>query len=192
MRQTLDARGLACPQPEMMTENLLALPDITRVLAIVDDRAALEGIQRLVAAKRLGSSVEEQEGAFYIDIVKETVQVQKENVQGSTVILIKSNILGEGNASLGSVLMQSFVFTLTQLDGELKSLLFINSGVLLTTAGSQLIACLKQLERSGVDIVSCGTCLEFYGLLDKLEVGRAGNIFTMVEAMMQASKVIVL
>jgi len=192
MRHTLDARGLACPQPEMMTENLLALPEITGVLAIVDDPAALEGIQRLVEAKRLGSSVEEQEGAFYIDIVKENVQVQKENVQGSTVILIKSNILGDGNDSLGSVLMQSFVFTLTQLDGELKSLLLLNGGVLLTTAGSQLINCLKQLERSGTDIVSCGTCLEFYGLLDRLEVGRVGNMYAMVEAMMRASKVIVL
>lgn len=192
MRHTIDARGLACPQPEMMTENLLTLPDITRVLAIVDDPAALEGIQRLVEAKRMGSSVEEQEGTFYIDIVKETVRVQKENVQGRTVILIKSNILGDGNDTLGSVLMQSFVFTLTRLDGELKSLLFLNGGVLLTTAGSQLINCLKQLECNGVDIVSCGTCLEYYGLLDKLEVGRVGNMYAMVEAMMQSSKVIVL
>ncbi|MEQ8236057.1 MAG: sulfurtransferase-like selenium metabolism protein YedF [Syntrophomonadaceae bacterium] len=192
MRHTLDARGLACPQPEMMTENLLALPDITRVLTIVDDPAALEGIQRLVEAKRLGSSVEEQEGSFFIDIVKETVRVQKENVQGSTVILIKSNILGDGNDSLGSVLMQSFLYTLTQMDVELKSLLLLNSAVLLTTAGSQLITCLKQLERNGTDIVSCGTCLEFYGLLDRLEVGRVGNMYAMVEAMMQANKVIVL
>ena len=113
-------------------------------------------------------------------------------MRGSTVVLVKSNVLGQGDDKLGSILMKSFMYTLTQIEGEIKTLIFLNSGVLLTTSGSELIEHIKQLETNGVEVLSCGTCLDFYGLTDKLEVGTVGNMYAIAEEMLHASKVIVL
>lgn len=192
MKQTIDARGLACPEPVVMTKKALDSREVTEVLTIVDNQAALENISRLVKTMRLGSTVEEQDGSFFINIVKDEMQVHKDDMGGSTVVLVKSNVLGQGDDELGSVLMKSFMYTLTQMDGEIKTLLFLNSGVLLTTAGSSLIEYIQQLERTGVEVLSCGTCLDFYGLSDKLEAGKVGNMYAIAEEMLHASKVIVL
>jgi selenium metabolism protein YedF len=142
--------------------------------------------------EELGLTVGEPQGGFMLNIVKESVQVQKDEMPGTTVILIKSSILGEGDDVLGSVLIKSFIYTLTQLEGELQGLLFMNSGVLLTTSGSELTQLLKKMERSGVEVISCSTCLEYYRLQDKLEVGRSGSMYSITAAMMRAGKVIVL
>jgi selenium metabolism protein YedF len=192
MKRTIDARGLSCPEPVIMTKKALDNIDVTEVLAIVDNRAALENISRLVRTLNLESMIEEQNGSYYINIVKEEVVAEKENLRGSTVVLVKSNVLGQGDDQLGSILMKSFMYTLTQIEGEIKTLMFINSGVMLTTAGSELLEHLKHLERSGVEVLSCGTCLDFYGLTDKLEVGKVGNMYAIVEEMLHSNKVIVL
>ena len=192
MKKTIDARGLACPEPVIMTKKALDSREVNEVLAIVDNRAALENISRLVKTMNLASMVEEQDGSFFINITKEELQPDKENLRGSTVVLVKSNVLGQGDDKLGSILMKSLMYTLTQMDGEIKTLMFLNSGVLLTTSGSALIEHIKQLERNGVEVLSCGTCLDFYGLTDKLEVGKVGNMYAIAEEMLHASKVIVL
>lgn len=192
MRKTVDARGFACPEPVIMTKKALDSHDVKEVLAIVDNRAALENISRLVKTLNLESVIEEQEGSFYINIVKEEVLPEKENLRGSTVVLVKSNVLGQGDDKLGTILMKSFMYTLTQIEGEIKTLMFMNSGVMLTTSGSELIEHIKHLESNGVEVLSCGTCLDFYGLSDKLEVGKVGNMYAITEEMLHSSKVIVL
>lgn len=192
MKKTVDARGLACPEPVIMTKKALDSHEVKEVLAIVDNRAALENISRMVKTLKLESMIEEQDGSFYINIVKEEILPEKDNLRGSTVVLVKSNVLGQGDDKLGSVLMKSFMYTLTQIEGEVKTLIFLNSGVLLTTAGSELIEHIKHLESNGVEVLSCGTCLDFYGLSDKLEVGTVGNMYSIAEEMLHSSKVIVL
>lgn len=192
MKKTVDARGLSCPEPVIMTKKALDSHDVSEVLAIVDDRAALENISRMVKTLNLESMIEEQEGSYYINIIKDELQTEKDNLKGNTVILIKSNVLGQGDDKLGSILMKGFMYTLTQMEGEIKALLFLNSGVLLTTSGSELIEHIKQLESNGVEVMSCGTCLEYYGLTDKLEVGTVGNMYSIVEDLLHSSKVIVL
>ncbi|MEA4926090.1 MAG: sulfurtransferase-like selenium metabolism protein YedF [Syntrophomonadaceae bacterium] len=192
MKKTVDARGLSCPEPVIMTKKALDSQEVDEVLAIVDSRAALENIARMAKTLNFESMIEEQEGSYYINIIKDELQTGKENMRGSTVILVKSNVLGQGDDKLGSVLMKGFMYTLTQMEGELKALLFLNSGVLLTTSGSELIEHLQQLEANGVEIRSCGTCLEYYGLTDRLEVGTVGNMYSIVEDMLHAGKVITL
>jgi selenium metabolism protein YedF len=192
MKKTIDARGLACPEPVIMTKKALDSSDVNEVLAIVDNQAALENISRMVKTLNLESIVEEQDGSFYINIVKEELQPVKDNLRGNTVVLVESNVLGQGDDKLGSILMKSFMYTLTQMEGEIKTLMFLNSGVLLTTSGSELIEHIKQLEINGVEVLSCGTCLDFYGLKDKLEVGLVGNMYTIAEEMLHSSRVIVL
>lgn len=192
MRQTVDARGLVCPEPVIMTKKALDSCDVNEVLAIVDDPTALENISRMVKNMNLESMIEEQDGSFYINISKEEIQPDKTNLRSSTVVLVKSNMLGQGNDALGSILMRSFMYSLTQLDGEINSLIFLNSGVLLATAGSELIEYIRQLETNGVKVVSCGTCLNFYGLTDKLEVGTVGDMYSITETMLRSSKIITL
>lgn len=192
MKKTIDARGLACPEPVIMTKKALDSHDVNEVLAIVDSQAALENISRMVKTLNLESMVEEQNGSYYINIVKDELQPAKDNLRGNTVVLVKSNVLGQGDDKLGSILMKSFMYTLTQMEGEIKTLMFLNSGVLLTTSGSELIDHIKQLEINGVEVLSCGTCLDFYGLTDKLEVGTVGNMYSIAEEMLHSSKVIVL
>lgn len=192
MKLTVDARGLSCPEPVIMTKRALDSQEVNEVLAIVDNQTAVENISRMVKTLNLASMVEEQNGSYFINIVKDEVVTQKQEISGSTVVLIKSNVLGEGDDQLGSILMKSFIYTLTQMEGEIKTILLLNSGVMLTTAGSELLEHLKILANSGVEILSCGTCLDFYGLTDKLQVGGVGNMYTIVEEMLRASKVLAL
>lgn len=192
MKQTIDARGLNCPEPVIMTKKALDSQDVSEVLAIVDNRAALENISRLVKTMNLGSMVEEQDGLFYINITKEEAIPQKQSIKAGATVVVKSNVLGQGDDVLGSVLMKSFLYTLTQMEGELETLIFLNGGVLLTTAGSEVLDHIKNLAKNGVEVMSCGTCLDFYGLTDKLEVGSIGNMYTIAEEMFHARKLIVL
>jgi selenium metabolism protein YedF len=192
VKKIIDARGLACPEPVVMTKNALDNNGVHEVTTIVDSKIALENVSRMVKTLSLESMIEEQDGNFYINITKEDMHPDKDTLSGSTVVLISSNVLGQGDDKLGSILMKSFMYTLTQMEGEMKMLIFLNSGVLLTTAGSDLIEHIKSLESNGVEVISCGTCLDFYGLIDKLQVGVAGNMYTIAEEMFKASKVIVL
>ncbi len=192
MKLTVDARGLSCPEPVIMTKRALDSQEVNEVLAIVDNQTAVENISRMAKTLNLESMVEEQNGSYFINIIKDEVVTQKQEISGSTVVLIKSNVLGEGDDQLGSILMKSFIYTLTQMEGEIKTILLLNSGVMLTTAGSELLEHLKILANSGVEILSCGTCLDFYGLTDKLQVGGVGNMYTIVEEMLRASKVLAL
>ncbi|MDD3363979.1 MAG: sulfurtransferase-like selenium metabolism protein YedF [Syntrophomonas sp.] len=192
MKKIVDARGLACPEPVVMTKRALDSNEVHEVMTIVDNKIALENVSRMVKTLSLESMIEEQDGNFYINITKEDMLPEKDNLSGSTVVLIKSNALGQGDDKLGSILMKSFMYTLTQMEGEIKTLIFLNSGVLLTTAGSDLIEHIKILESNGVEVLSCGTCLDFYGLIDKLQVGVVGNMYTITEEMLHASKVIVM
>ncbi len=192
MKKIVDARGLACPEPVVMTKKALDSNEVHEVVTIVDNKIALENVSRMAKTLSLESIIEEQDGNFYINITKGDLIPHKDTLQGCTVLMITSNVLGKGDDKLGSILMKSFMYTLTQLEGEIKTLIFLNSGVMLTTAGSELIEHIKNLEGTGVGVISCGTCLDYYGLLDKLQVGVVGNMYTIAEEMLQASKVIVL
>jgi len=192
MKQTIDARGLNCPEPVILTKKALDSQDVSEVLAIVDNRTALENISRLIKTMNLGSMVEEQDGLYYINITKEEAIPQKQSIKAGATVVVKSNVMGQGDDVLGSVLMKSFMYTLTQMEGELETMIFLNGGVLLTTAGSEVLEHIKNLAQNGVEVLSCGTCLDFYGLADKLEVGSIGNMYTIAEEMFRARKLIVL
>jgi selenium metabolism protein YedF len=193
MREIVDARGLSCPQPVVLTKKALEREEVKEVLTIVDNPTALENVARMVKTLRLGSVVDEKEGQYYISIFKEEGlqgKNEKETLEGDTVILINSNVLGQGDNKLGGILMKSFLYTLTQLEGEIKSVIFMNSGVLLTTAGSELIEHLQVLAEQGTEILSCGTCLDFYNVNNKLTVGTVTNMYTITEKLLHAGRVL--
>ena len=99
---------------------------------------------------------------------------------------------GEGNIwwILGKTLLKAFVFALTQQDKLPKTILFYNGGAALTCEGSAMLEDLKALEAQGVEILTCGTCLNFYGLTEKLAVGSVTNMYTIAEKLTQAGNVV--
>lgn len=110
--------------------------------------------------------------------------------EDKTVVVISSAAMGNGNDELGHTLMKGFLYALSQLEKLPEKILFYNRGVTWTTEGSDSLEDLRSMEEQGVEILSCGTCLNFYGLTDKLKVGSVTNMYDIVESMAKADKVI--
>jgi selenium metabolism protein YedF len=107
-----------------------------------------------------------------------------------TVILVASDRLGDGADELGRLLMKNFIITLLDLERLPDRMLFLNSGVLLTSEGSEVLEALEALGNRGVEVLSCGVCLDFYHKKEKLKAGTVTNMFTIAESLMQAGSVI--
>ena len=118
------------------------------------------------------------------------VWIKEDEKEEKIVVVLSSDKMGEGDDELGKVLIKGFIYAITQLDKLPKSVLLYNGGVKLSTEGSDSIEDLKELEEKGVEILSCGTCLNFYNLQDKLKVGKVTNMYSIVEEMSGATNII--
>ena len=112
------------------------------------------------------------------------------NAAGNLVVAVDTDIMGRGSEELGKTLMKGFLFAVGQLPVPPKTMLFYNGGAKLTTEGSDSLEDLKKLEEQGVEILTCGTCLNYYGLTEKLAVGSVTNMYTIVEKLAGAGKVV--
>ncbi len=197
----VDAMGDNCPIPVIKTKKALdALTESAIVEVSVDNEIALQNVIKMANQKELSTTSETiNENHFIIKIQYgdvESQEVQKEEIlckvdkEEKTVVVLSSDKMGEGNDDLGKVLIKGFIYALTQLDKYPKSILLYNSGVKLSSEGSDSIEDLKILENNGVEILSCGTCLNFYELSDKLKVGSVTNMYTIVEELSSATNVI--
>lgn len=187
MRKEVDARGEACPKPVIMTKK--ELDNIAKgiVTTIVDNEVAKDNVSKL--ANSLGyvydvDKVSDKE--YHIHITKGEVKDEEANVCipdtfKDLTIAFASNTMGSGSEELGKILMKSFVYTLTEATPFPSTLVFYNSGVYLTCEGSEVLEDLKTLEGEGVEIISCGTCLDYYNIKDKLQVGEISNMYTIYE-----------
>lgn len=186
----IDARGLVCPQPVILAKK--ALEDIAEgeIVAIVDNITARENVSRLAANLNYEYEVLEEKGCHYIKIRKVAVSEKSEEKEDSIVIVITSDKLGQGAEELGKVLMKSYTYALMETKPLPKAVVFLNSGVKLTAEGSEVLESIKKLEGAGVEIISCGTCLDYYQLKEKLQVGIAGNMYSIIEKMNTSGKVI--
>ncbi|HYE09566.1 MAG TPA: sulfurtransferase-like selenium metabolism protein YedF, partial [Patescibacteria group bacterium] len=106
------------------------------------------------------------------------------------VVVITSDKLGTGEAELGQLLMKTYTYTLNETKPYPKAVIFMNSGVKLVVEGSEALENIQKLAEKNIEIISCGTCLDYYNIKDKLQVGIVGNMYTIVEYMNHAIKVI--
>ena len=106
------------------------------------------------------------------------------------MVAVTSDAMGHGSDELGKNLMKGFLYALSQLDELPKTILFYNGGARLTTEGSLSLEDLKSMEAQGVQIMTCGTCLNYYGLTEKLAVGSVTNMYSIVETLAKADKII--
>lgn len=193
----VDARGLLCPQPVIAAKKALDGIAEGNITVIVDNSAARENVAKLAASLNCRVNITEAQGHYYLAIVKgDGAAVQSGSLQAATdsevVYLVSKNTLGHGNEELGGVLMKSLMYTLTETTPAPKTMMFINSGVLLSTEGSPVLEHLKRLEQAGVRVLSCGTCLDYYQLKDKLAVGSVTNMYTILAELSGAGKAITL
>lgn len=193
MSRIVDARGLNCPEPVIMTKRVMDEGQVDRLVTIVDQTAALENVTKLAKSQGFEVEVEDKEGDYYITMVRSgPIMSEDADLREDLAILITSRYFGQGNEELGKILMRSFLYTLSELNGRVKNIIFMNSGVFLTTEGSEVLEILQGLSQEGVEILSCGTCLDFYGLKEKLAVGEVTNMYTATEILSRANRSITL
>lgn len=196
--KTIDARGIDCPKPVIMTKNELDQMEEGQTLTIADNEVCVKNLEKFAKGQGYGFSVSTREdGNFDVTITKEKGQGQgsEEEVakqDGSLTIAFASDTMGQGEDELGAILIKSFIYTVSQTQPYPKSMVFFNRGVRLTTEGSPVIDDLKALAEQGVEIVSCGTCLDFYHLKDKLLVGEISNMYDIYERLEKPAKNIVI
>ncbi|MEW9080488.1 sulfurtransferase-like selenium metabolism protein YedF [Terrisporobacter glycolicus] len=196
----VNAIGDNCPIPVVKAKKAIdALTESAIVEVSVDNEIAVQNVTKMVSQKNLESTYEKvSENHFVIKvqcgevaknkIAEEVVcTVEKEE---KMVVVLSSDKMGEGDEELGKVLIKGFIYAITQLDKYPKAVLLYNSGVKLSAEGSDSIADLKMLEEHGVEILNCGTCLNFYNLQDKLQVGKVTNMYSIVEELAGATNII--
>jgi len=190
----IDARGLACPKPVINTKKELDNIDEGIVVVTVDNHIAKQNILKLSNSLNCESRViKDEKDLISIEIKKGENVIIEEQIKDeleNKCIFISSNKMGKGNDELGEILMKGFIYTLTESKPYPKSILLVNSGVKLSTENYDTVQNLKILEESGVEILSCGTCLDYYGLKESLKVGSITNMYTIVDIMKNSSQTI--
>ena len=201
MEKIIDCRGLACPLPVVNAKKAAEAMNPGDVLTVlVDNEIAVQNLTRFAEHKGFGVSADkrgEKEYAVIMSISGETVESRDEEVacvmdsrRKGMLVVLSGNVMGTGDAKLGTSLMKAFVFALTKQDQLPDTILCYNSGAYLTCEGADTLEDLKLLESEGVTILTCGTCLDFYGLKEKLAVGGVTNMYDIVERMESAAQII--
>jgi selenium metabolism protein YedF len=202
----LDARGLSCPAPVLLTKNTLETEKPEQIRIILDNEASGQNVSRFLSSKNFSVTMDKQgndlivtgtiqeggiskeEGAPVICDIAERDSRQKQDKK--IMVMISSNCLGRGDDELGGKLAVNFIKTLKEMGNELWRLVFVNSGVKLTIENAQTLEDLMALEKHGVKILVCGTCLDHFKLLEKKRVGETTNMLDIVTSMQLADKVI--
>ncbi len=197
---TVNAMGDNCPIPVIKTKKAMdALTGPETIEVLVDNEIAVQNVTKMakgaggeVSSEKLGEAsfkvTVKMQGALKIDSQEDPALAP--DARSNTIVVVASDRMGEGNDELGKVLIKSFIFAVTQLEQLPKTMLFYNGGATLTTEGSDSLEDLKSLEAQGVEILTCGTCLDYYGLKDKLAVGGVTNMYSIVETMAGAGRII--
>lgn len=205
MIKHVNALGDTCPVPVVKTKNVIKeLGDQGGTVEIlVDNEISVQNLTKMANQKGYGVRSEKQaEGRFQVTMEVGAGAASQEAEEApvvcavpaggkrNIVVAVTAPVMGSGNDELGAVLMKGFLFALTQQDQLPTTILFYNGGATLTTEGSASLEDLKSLEALGVEILTCGTCLNYYGLTDRLRVGEVTNMYAIAEKLTGADLVV--
>lgn len=201
----VNAMGDACPIPVVKTKNAIReLNGPGAVETLVDNEIAVQNLTKMANQKGYGVKSEMLEpGKFRVVMTigdgvqpdntppeEETCLVTPSAGRKNTVVVISSSHMGSGSDELGAALMKGFLYALNQQDSLPSTILFYNGGAALTCEGSASLEDIRSLQAQGVEILTCGTCLNYYGLTEKLQVGEVTNMYVICEKMTQADLIV--
>lgn len=200
----IDARGLECPKPVILARKALDQLGSGTVKVMVDNSAARDNVLLMAQSAGCSHNVRSTDYGYEIEITKLGGEVAEQAATngpdtghgcqavsgpGPLVVVVSSDRLGQGEEELGQVLMRSFFVALSEGPAP-DTVIFLNAGVKLSAEGSPVLEQLKALESVGVEILSCGTCLNYYHLTDHLVAGKISNMYTIVERLAGAYRTI--
>ena len=197
----VDAKGKLCPQPLIMTKKALVKMDEDETLhIIVDNESSKFNVLKYLKDNGMEVEVQLDGHLYHLYVVKKGGTIEKSipedyceiptNNNGDYVVCIKKATLGEGDDELGKILMKGFLNTLPEASALPSSLIFVNSGIFLALNGSPVVDAIKNLEAKGVEIMICGTCLEYYKKMDDIAVGQVSNMLDILEKLTHTSKIL--
>lgn len=200
----VNAMGDACPIPVVKTKNAIKeLKGPGVVETLVDNEIAVQNLTKMAKQKGYGvksEKISENEykvimeigevSAVQTEVEDEEINCEIPAKKKNVVVVISSKTMGEGNDELGAALMKGFIYAISQQEELPSTILFYNGGASHTCEGSVSLEDLKSMEAQGVEILTCGTCLNFYGLTDKLQVGSVTNMYVIAEKMTNADLVV--
>jgi selenium metabolism protein YedF len=200
MTHTIDATGLICPQPLILTRKTLkqSMPgDILQI--ICDNRTAYQNVLTFLKDQSLEPKGREEEGVFSIEVINlakdadtgvEKCCTVSVPISSDYVVVISSDKMGEGDPQLGMILMKGFLNSLHEQEIMPTHLVFYNSGAKMVIPEAGVLSSLKELEEKGVEILVCGTCVDFYGIKEQMAVGKISNMFTITGTMANTGHVV--
>ena len=193
----IDARGLACPAPVLQTKAAVEEADSEMVRIRVDNEAATQNVSLFLESRQYETAVEREGNEFVVTGRRTENSKSEETPKNSAdpelkkiMVMIATDRMGRGDDELGRKLMINFIKTLKEMGPELWRLVFVNNGVKLTVEGANTLEDVRALADEGLQILVCGTCLDYFNLLDKKQVGDTTNMLDIVTAMQLADKVI--
>ena len=199
MEKMVDARGMACPLPVVNAKKAAEGMQPGDILTVrVDNEIAVQNLQRFAEHMGFSASGEKRgEGEYAVTMhiggesrSEPEIACAMDARKKGMLVVLSANTMGTGEEKLGKALMKAFVFALTKQDVLPEAILCYNSGAYLTCQGADTLEDLKLLESEGVTILTCGTCLDFYGLKEKLAVGGVTNMYDIVERMEAAATIV--
>lgn len=200
----IDAFGMTCPKPVILAMQALQRPEAAgAVRVLVDNAVAVENLKRLAASKAGSVSVDAVDGGWAVEISGVAAEAAQnpagdeaalaeagiacpvpEPAPAATTVLVGSASFGQGSEELGGILIKGLVYAMSQAENPPSRMVFYNGGAPLTCEGSPMLDDIRELERRGCEILTCGTCLDFHGLRDELAVGGVTNLYAISEILL--------
>lgn len=190
MQKTIDARGLMCPQPVIMAKRELSSMETGAITVLVDNATASRNLQDLAATQGLDAQTEQQGDDFAVTISKAAAAEAAALANSGAIVLISSDKFGDGDEQFSQTLLRNFIFALTEVEAKPATMLFVNKGAFFTCENSPVLESLHALEEGGVEILTCGACLDFYGLKESLQAGKVTNMYVIAEKLLSATNVV--
>jgi len=196
MTTTVDARGLACPQPVILTRK--AMQQSNQIQTLVDSETSMTNVSRMAKKAGWQVNVVSAEDEYRIDLQKgdgapaasPQAVGKAEAISGPLVLVVSSDVMGRGEAELGNILVRGFFHTLGEVEPLPQTIIFYNAGVKLACEDSPVLDDLHDLESQDIEMLVCGTCLGYFELTEKLAVGLVSNMYDIAETILGAGKVV--
>ena len=203
MERTIDCMGMACPLPVINAKKAIeAFTEDGTLRILVDNDTAVQNLTRLGEHNGFAvTSAQNGDKAYTVTMAVVAGQAKGAQVpaealncaapaRGGKVVVLSADTMGGGDERLGKKLMKAFIFALTSQDEAPDKVICYNRGAYLTTRDADTVKDLKTLEAAGTTVMTCGTCLDFYGLKEELQVGVVSNMYDIVEAQMNAALIL--